>query len=261
MKGLRLPGRRGLLITLAAVVVALFVGMVAFSPLALTGLEHLRKDWGQLSNIGQTYGAISALISSLALGGVIVSLLYQARDGRTAREQSMRTLHHQLIKMTMEDSTFMTASGAPWNLAIPPESASIREYLYVHMWVSFWAGNYVMGEMTVPAIRQTAKNELFNSKAGRTYWTAVGQTLLSTTTGRYNHFTRILDEEYQKVVASNIPTAAPVSTVDNAGNTVPSRKKNLQKSALIGGVLITGILAARKLNQWGSQMTRNLKDL
>jgi Family of unknown function (DUF6082) len=222
---------------------------VAFSPFALVGLQHLERNWNQLSNIGQTYGAISALISSLALGGVIVSLLYQARDGRTAREQSIRTLQHQLIRMQMEDPAFMTATGAPWNLPIPAESASIREYLYIHMWVLFWAGNYVMGEMTMPSIKQTAKNELFNSKAGRTYWAAVGRNMMETSAGRYNRFFRILDEEYQKIVACDTPVADPIIATSSIDDVASSRKKDLQRSALIGAALMIGILAGRKLNQ------------
>jgi Family of unknown function (DUF6082) len=250
MNSPRLLERRWLLITLTVVACLAIIGLVAFSPFALKGLQHLSRDWGQLSNIGQTYGAISALISSLALGGVVVSLLYQARDGRTNREQSMRTLHHQLIRMQMEDPALMTAQGAPWNLPIPAESAKIREYLYIHMWVSFWAGNFVMGEMTVPAIKGTAKNDLFNSSAGRRYWVAVGQNLLSMSTGRYNTFFRLIDEEYQKIMASNIPVANPVKITDRSDAPDPRRTVYLKHYMLTGAALVAGMVAGRKLNQW-----------
>jgi hypothetical protein len=130
-------------------------------------MEHLNANWGELSSVGQTYGAISALISSLALGGVIVSLLYQARDGRTAREQSMRTLQHQLLRMQMDDPVLMDVTGAPWSLHISPDSGTIREYLYMHMWFGFWSGSYIMGEMPPESVSVTARNELFNSQAGR----------------------------------------------------------------------------------------------
>jgi hypothetical protein len=59
------------------------LGLVILSPFALGELARSRQDWPQLSNVGQTYGAVSALVSSFALGGVIISLLYQARDSRT----------------------------------------------------------------------------------------------------------------------------------------------------------------------------------
>jgi hypothetical protein len=67
--------------------------LVALSPLALTGLDGLSKDWQRLAEIGETYGAISALVSSFALGGVVISLLHQARAGHTVREQGERAEH------------------------------------------------------------------------------------------------------------------------------------------------------------------------
>jgi len=90
MRRLRLPARRGVLVTLIMLGCILIIGLVIFSPVALTGLQNFNRNWSELSNIGQTYGAISALISSLALGGVIVSLLYQARDGRTGARRTHR---------------------------------------------------------------------------------------------------------------------------------------------------------------------------
>jgi hypothetical protein len=165
-------GRR-LRVALAIVAGLTALSLVIFSPFAITRLEGLSKDWAELSNIGSTYGGISALISSLALGAVVVSLLYQARAGQTAREQSIRSLQQQLIRMEMEDPALMTAMGAPWGLPIPAESAKIRAHLYIHMWTTFWAGNYVVGELTGPAARKLVRSELFNSTAGRKYWATI----------------------------------------------------------------------------------------
>jgi len=220
----------------------------------LTRIEHFSHNWSELSNIGQTYGAISALISSLALGGVIVSLLYQARDGRTAREQSIRTFQQQLIKMEMDDPAFMNATGAPWNLPIAADTASIREYLYIHMWVSFWAGQYVMGEMSLLSVRVTAKNELFNSQAGRNYWIAVGQRLLSASTGRYQRFMRILDEEYRKIITDGIPVAASVRISHDKDRNIPIQAKSLRYPGLVAAALITGVLAGQKLSRSSRKM-------
>jgi hypothetical protein len=244
----RLSMRYGLLIALTAVACLIAISLVAFSPLALIGLEGLRKDWGKLSSIGQTYGAISAIASSLALGGVVVSLLYQARAGHTAREQSIRTLQQQLIRMEMEDPTLMTAIGAPWGLPIPAESTQIRAHLFIHMWASFWAGNYVVGEMTAPALRKVARSELFNSSAGRTYWATIRENVLSTNEGKYRRYAQIVDEEYQEVMASNAPVADPVRITDCIDDSVPLRKRELQQYALIGAALITGVLAGREFN-------------
>lgn len=65
--GFRKAGTAGMIaITLLATLI-----LVAFSPLALRVLSsQVSTNWGQLSEVGQTYGAISALIAALALGGI-----------------------------------------------------------------------------------------------------------------------------------------------------------------------------------------------
>jgi Family of unknown function (DUF6082) len=176
---------RGLRIALTVVACLIALSLVIFSPFAITKLESFSKNWAELSDIGSTYGGISALIGSLALGAVVVSLLYQARAGHTAREQSIRSLQQQLIRMEMEDPALMTAMGAPWGLPIPAESAKIREHLYIHMWTTFWAGNYVVGELTGPAARKLVRGELLNSNAGRRYWATIRENVLSTNEGKY----------------------------------------------------------------------------
>jgi hypothetical protein len=229
--------------------------LVIISPLALTKIEGLRKDWGELSSIGQTYGAISALISSLALGGVVISLLYQARAGRTAREQSIRNLQQQLIRMEMEDPTLMTAIGAPWGLRIPADSVRIREHLYIHMWTSFWAGNFVVGEMTASTVKKMARSELLNSSAGRRYWSNVRDNVLSTNEGKYRQFALIVDREYKNVISNNIPVANPVKITDRTDKSFTLPKEMLKQATFLGVAAITGALAARKF----SQRTRRAK--
>ena len=151
--------------------------------------------------------------------------------------------------MQMDDPTFMNATGAPWNLPIPADSTIIREYLYIHMWVSFWAGQYVIGEMSPQAVKSTTRNELFNSQAGRRYWTAVGQRLLDTSAGRYRRFTQLVDEEYRKLANDNSPVAPPVRISNGTDQATPIRTIRLRGPGLVCAGLITGILAARKLNR------------
>jgi hypothetical protein len=186
------------------VLLVVIASLVIFSPLLLVGLLHLRYNWSKLSNIGQTYGAVSALLSSLALAGVVVSLLFQSRDGQTAREQASRTLQHELIKMELEDPSLMTAMGAPWGLPLEPDSGVIREFLFIQMWVSFLAGNYVIGESSTLNVRGFAADELFRSRSGRLYWELVGQGQLASSSGRRNRFFRLINEEYAKVIASGV---------------------------------------------------------
>lgn len=237
--GRRLSIRRRLLLAFTACIGLVVIALMVFWPFV----------FGRLSHVEQYYGTISALASSLALAGVAVSLLYQARAGHTAREQAIRSLQQQLIKMEMDDPALMTAIGAPWGLPIPAESARIRDHLYVHMWATFWAGNYVVGELNAAAVRGYARLELFSSTAGRAYWAAVRERALSTNEGRYLRFARIVDEEYQKVIASNAPVAEPVMVTESTGHSTAHRKPGLRHPVLVGAALITGSLAGWKLSQ------------
>jgi hypothetical protein len=152
--------------------------------------------------------------------------------------------------MEMDDPALMTAIGAPWGLPIPAESAKIRAHLYVHMWTTFWAGNYVVGEMTGPAVRKLVRSELFNSGAGREYWATIRENVLSTDEGKYRRFALIVDQEYWNVLASNVPVAEPIKVTGYMDNPASFQKKECPRFVLLGATLITGVLAGRKFSQW-----------
>jgi hypothetical protein len=182
---------------------------VIISPLALKWFARVPGiNWMNLSNIGQTYGAISALLSALALGGVAVSLLYQARDLKTAREQTSCTIHQDLLQIEMKDPFYMEVMAAPWGRTVGlNDYDALRRNHFIHMWVSFWEGQYVLGELSEKAVRSTASSELFVSAYGRKYWSLSRIAKLENNTGRRLQFIKIVDEEYGKATESGLPVA------------------------------------------------------
>jgi hypothetical protein len=238
--------RRSLPVILLTLGLITSTGLVILSPLVLTALARLKINWLQLSNVGQTYGAVSALFSSFAVAGVVVSLLYQSRDNRNAREQTTRTLQFELIKMAMADPDIMTAGGAPWDLNIPSDSSSIRQFLYVQLWVSFLGGNFTIGELPESAVRYIAVHEIFRSEAGRNYWTAVGRVQIDNSEGPRKRFLHILDEEYQKIILTGIPPARPVSSSPRQPSaSATGGRKRIQQLCEFTAVAAIGILAGR----------------
>jgi hypothetical protein len=100
-----------------------FLVLVILSPFVLRAIATSSGlNWSSLSNVGQTYGAVSALITALALGGVVISLLYRARDVDAARSQAIRTFQFELLRLELEDADLMWASGAPWGAPIPADN-------------------------------------------------------------------------------------------------------------------------------------------
>ena len=185
-----------------------FLALIVLSPFGLRMLAtSFGLDWSNLANIGQTYDAVSALITALALGGVVISLLYQARDVGAARSQAIRTFQFELIRMELEDADLLWASGAPWGMAIPADHRVLRRHLFVHMWLSFWEDQFLLNEMSVRSVRLAAR-ELFSGNPGREYWENAGHGRLSSNEGRILQFLRIVDEEYRSAIKTP-PTVTP----------------------------------------------------
>src|SRR5450755_2004474 len=97
-----LAARRMALPSAIIIVGAGIAALVAVSPLALRMIGSLPgMDWARLSNIGQTYGAASALLTGLALIGVAASIVFQVRAIQAGRVQSSREHHAHLVEMAL----------------------------------------------------------------------------------------------------------------------------------------------------------------
>src|SRR4051812_15048037 len=100
-------GRRFLLPGLLVLVVA----AVILSPGLMVLAVGYPLPWARLGDVGQAYGAVSALVSALALLGVAVSLVIQQRQNRMVEEQAVRQRHSELVRLTLEDERFLYSWG------------------------------------------------------------------------------------------------------------------------------------------------------
>ncbi|WP_424534621.1 DUF6082 family protein [Sphaerisporangium viridialbum] len=197
--------RQALITILLLIVIILISALVALSPLALSLLDGQAADWERLSFIGQTYGAASAILSVLALIGVSVSLLLQAREAKATREQALRMLHADLMKMAMEDPLYRRAWGPFFE---SDDNDGPREHMYVNLIVSQWAMEYELRTITEEHLRSIA-NVLLSGPAGRRYWHTVRELrITSTSTRRERRLHEILDEEYRRTEARSVPAQA-----------------------------------------------------
>jgi hypothetical protein len=158
--------------------------------------------------------------------------------------------------MAMADPSLMTAGGAPWDLDISADSSSLRQFLYVQIWVSFLGGNYTIGELPESAVRHIAEHELFRSQAGRNYWAAVGQVQIAHSAGRRNKFFLILNDEYNRVMSSGIPPAKPIQENDVAREAWAQstlRRASMQQLYKLTAAVLIGVLAGRLWRHKGSQ--------
>lgn len=181
-------------------------GLVVISPLAMGGLGGLAGDWDRLSLIGQTYGAVSALLSVIALTGVGASLILQSRENRANREQALRTSHADLMRLAMDDPLYAEI----WEPLNPPGNLDIqRQHIYVNLVISHWEMEYGLGALTDQHLRVIAR-AVFSTAPGHRYWKVARPVRMVSSVGRRERrFNEILDEEHENAMRGTAGAPQP----------------------------------------------------
>lgn len=193
---------RAPLAALLVLLVLLAAGLVGLSPLALGIFRGEAGYWERLSFIGQTYGAASALLSVVAIVGVVATLVFQAREVRVAREEARRTAVSDLLKMAMDDPDFNECWG-PTGLDEPFRDQ--RQHMYINLVVSEWQMSFETGALGEKRLRAIAA-EMFRGRPGRRYWQEAREIRLATTENKKAHrFHQVLDEAYREVKHLPVP--------------------------------------------------------
>ncbi|MCO5997768.1 DUF6082 family protein [Actinoallomurus rhizosphaericola] len=202
---------RGALTTTLLLLIALTaVALIGISPIALGAFHGATDRWERLSFIGQTYGAASAIISVLALVGIVLTLSYQARETKLAREETRRQTIGDLLKMAMEDPDLDECWGP---VPEPDDPKTRKQLLYTNMIIAEWSLSFETRALPEARLRVIA-NEMFQGHVGREYWSNARETRLSTSASRRERrFHEILDEEYQRAqppVSTGRIAASPI---------------------------------------------------
>jgi hypothetical protein len=175
--------------------------LILISPMGLRLISTEKGiNWARLSSIGQTYGAISAVISGVALAGIAVSLFFQARELDLTREQISRNYHFDLIRFSLENPAFISSWGY-----VPAEGASlddVRRMGYTNMIVSFWSTSYITRSLGESELRLNFAH-MFKGEVGRNYWERSRDEWREPAKDRRRKkFFNIADAEYRKAIAA-----------------------------------------------------------
>jgi Family of unknown function (DUF6082) len=230
---LRRTGRSAVLLLAAASVLVLVVA----SPLALEGLGSLhRLNWVQLSYIGQTYGAASALLAGLALVGVVGSIVLQTRAINAGLAQDSRQHHAHLVEMALTDPVYQRAWGRdPASFA--PDS--YRQRVYLNLIFSYWQRDYRINGIQEGELRSYLV-QVFRGEAARLWWDDTGQSRRASAKNRRDkRFCLVVDEEFQKAISSGPPVVLALEW------TSPNRAEDrLATGSLlkVGVVVMTGAI-------------------
>lgn len=236
---MRRRSRRMLSSVTTLVCIIVILALVVLSPVGLREISVLPGlNWVELSNIGQTYGGVSALLSALALIGVSVSVLLQLREVRFSRLEARRTRHYELTRLAMEDPSYQ-------KIFVFPEDPSIevtRAFAYINQYLQFWQMLWEFSDISETELRVQARG-LFNTSVGRDFWRRYGSIRLrNDNTRREREFDRVLDSIYKHQIASGPAVDASPSRQHSTTAVVESTisSKNIIGSAIIfaGGLTI-----------------------
>lgn len=238
------------MIVIAAIAVAI-LALVAFSPWALRGLSDIHgMNWSQLSNVGQAYTAAATLLSSFALAGVILSLIMQNQEARVSREQTIRSLHGDLVRMGDDPDLIRVVSSSRKGATVASETRA-RQYRYANQWVVHWQSMYELRRMNDEDLRMQLSRTLFSGDVGRDYWASARKAFIPAGSRRTRRYYRIIDEEYEKAVASG----PPERVLPDGSQSVPSDPTRVFPSswevasagiAMLGGAMVLGAAIGRR---------------
>ncbi len=243
---MRSPVGKAARATLMVSLAMLGLALILISPLGLKAIAVVKGlDWVKLGNVGQAYGAISAVISGVALAGVTLSLFLQARDFNLSRMQVMRNHHSDLMRFSIENPSFISS----WGFVPAPGSdlERVRRIGFTNTIASFWKDSY---ETRMLDDGETHFNfyQLFQGEAGREYWTNSRLAWAETArTRRSRRFIRIAEEEYGKAISSGPPVVpADLASYLRADGSRRLRKRLRSGRVIpIAGGFAIGIMAAR----------------
>lgn len=195
-----IPGRRQSILIWALITVATVL-LIVITPFILQAAAPSTRDWEELSNISQAYGALSVFFSAAALLGVVASLGYQSRQTAVAIEQAARTSHQHVIEMVLNDPELIPA-GEPFPMAVTRQEA--KQVILANLWLSNWLASYRLNRITDDALR-VVLTEHFKGELPRKHWEASGgqwrQMAIASKARRGVRFVSIVDEVYSRSVA------------------------------------------------------------
>jgi hypothetical protein len=194
---IRPPWKRGWIAVILVAAIFVVLAFIVLSPAVLGLLSGDTNYWARLGNIGQTYGAASALISVLALTGVAGSLFFQAREAKASRDQALRSLHLDLMKMAMEDHAYAESWGPFFD---DDDHVAQRQHMYINLIIEHWRMMCEFGSMTEVHLRAVS-HIVFLGDPGRRFWADARELRLRSAGSKFErNFHQVLDDEYQKVL-------------------------------------------------------------
>jgi Family of unknown function (DUF6082) len=138
---------------------------------------------------------IATLISSVALVGVAVGLLLQARQLRAGQLQAARSLHTELIKIGMENPSIAGAIESDFDPADGPKAA------YLNLLITSLRTSYQLNVIPKAVISFQAQR-IFAAEFPRSWWAITRDNYMgpAAATKREKEFAMLVDAKFQEAM-------------------------------------------------------------
>jgi hypothetical protein len=181
----------------AGVLLAILVIGVLISPLVFNAIDSTGVDWNRLSDLGQAYGAVSALLSAAALCLVVLLQRHQVRHERVTM---VRDMHLTVVSAAFDDPDLRQC----WGPRMSSEPISEHLFYYTNMILMLWWYSFEIGELSEDQVRGYAGG-MFASEIPREYWKTHGPWVLSGAKGRRRRFLQIVDAAFRAAESDGPP--------------------------------------------------------
>ncbi len=201
----------------AALLLAGLIGasvIISLSPSMLMAAYGTGGDWRQAADIGQAYGATSAILAGGALAAVLVSLLLQRSQFKHARKIALRRSAHEIVMMAIENPQYAQCWGARFAPHDVDESLFFYTNLIVQQWAHAWADQQLTERQARSFIRQ-----FFDSEVPRMFWERHGDWHHPRRTLTHaDRFIELMNQEYLRAIKAGPPSRAydPLARVERA---------------------------------------------
>ncbi|MFJ6784961.1 DUF6082 family protein [Streptomyces yangpuensis] len=177
------------------------LGLIGVTPFVLAAVAPASADWGKLGDISQAYGAVSVVLSAIALAGVALSLLYQVRLARTSSEQAIRESHLQLAALALSDPVLLQAWSPP---VAPVTLKRHQQHLVTSLALGELLQRFRIGHLSVAKLAVKLDGH-FRGEIAREQWEREGagwRRTMEAGDRRDRAFVRLVGERYEVAVAA-----------------------------------------------------------
>ncbi|MFI5839047.1 DUF6082 family protein [Catenuloplanes sp. NPDC051500] len=172
---------------LAGVLAAMLLIVVAgIAVVALAENLETSASWSRWANVGESFGVLESLLSGLAFLALVITLWIQFtelrlqrtelqlqrgaiersnQELRRAADASMRTLHLDLVRMSVDDA----ALAEVWPGGATVDATLRRQYIFANLIFQHFALSTRLADRTDDEIRGAVRH-LFTSPLIRAYW-------------------------------------------------------------------------------------------